>query len=57
MPTDIAHVSIPISVAHLTSTAPPRAGRRVIGVLLGIWAAVAVLLAAVIVAMMWDLRP
>ena len=42
---------------HPASTAPRWTGRRVLCALLGIWAAAAALLAAVIIGIVWDLRP
>ncbi len=51
-------VSIPVSsFPRRTATARRWTGRRFIGVLLVIWAAAAALLAAVILAIVWDLRP
>ena len=51
-------VSIPVSsFAHRTVTARRCMGRRFIGTLLAVWAAAAALLAALIIAIAWDLRP
>ena len=48
---------LPVSITVMSFAAPRRRARRVLGTVLGLWAAVALLLAAVILALAWDLRP
>jgi hypothetical protein len=58
MLTETPRVSIPVSsFAHRTPTARRWSGRRFIVGLLVIWGTVAALLAAVILAIVLDLRP
>lgn len=52
------HVLIPVSsFPHRSALAPRWTARRVIPTLLAIWAAVAALLVAIVVAIAWDMRP
>jgi hypothetical protein len=57
MASEPQRVSIPVSCfPRPTSTEPRWALRRVAGALLTLWATVAALVAAVILAVVWDLR-
>jgi hypothetical protein len=57
MASEPQRVSIPVScLPQSTPTAPRWALRRVAGTLLTLWATVAALVAAVILAIVWDLR-
>jgi hypothetical protein len=57
MRSEILRISIPVSpFPSPRSTAARWAGRRAIGALLGIWVAVATVVAAVVIAIAWDLR-
>lgn len=52
------HLLIPVSSFPLRSALAQRwTARRIIPALLAVWAAVAALLVAVVVAIAWDLRP
>jgi hypothetical protein len=55
MPSEIPSVSIPASA--FSHHGARWTGRRVLGTLLGVWVVAAALLAAVVLAIVWDLRP